>query len=105
MGTADGTEVLRLKGRQHADLEIRSYEGMGYRQSQVILGFVEDALYRNDDNEGIARDTYRAIDRRYGSRYQKWACVAGTDWHAYSSMEKKILVKDNDSELFVFCFQ
>ena len=58
----------------------------------------------NDDKEGIADYTYRALNRKHPQWWGDWTCIAGEDWHAESNFYMKILIEDLGSDMFVFCF-
>ena len=91
----------KSQSRSRHNLNIRSYYGMNEWMREDILDIVADTI--DDDKEGIAEYTYRALQRKYRQR-ENWTCVAGENFHAYSRFYKKILIEDLNSDMFVFCF-
>ena len=91
----------KSQSRSRHNLNIRSSHGMNGWMREDILDIVADFI--DDDKEGIAEYTYRALQRKYRQR-ENWTCVAGENFHAYSRFYKKILIEDLDSDMFVFCF-
>ena len=91
----------KSQSRSRHNLNVRSYYGMNEWMREDILDIVADFI--DDDKEGIAEYTYRALQRKYRQR-ENWTCVAGENFHAYSRFYKKILIEDLDSDMFVFCF-
>ena len=91
----------KSQSRSRHNLNIRSSHGMNEWMREDILDIVADFI--DDDKEGIAEYTYRALQRKYRQR-ENWTCVAGENFHAYSRFYKKILIEDRNSDMFVFCF-
>ena len=105
MGTGKQDNIAReLKEPKYRPrLEIKSHMGMAYRMRNRILSMVKDAMQMYDYKEDIADYTYHALEDEYPQR-EAWTCVAGEDWHAMSDFNKKILIKDIDSDMWIFCF-
>ena len=105
MGTGKQDNIAReLKEPKYRPrLEIKSHMGMAYRMRNRILSMVKDAMQMYDYKEDIADYTYQALEDEYPQR-EAWTCVAGEDWHAMSDFNKKILIKDIDSDMWIFCF-
>ena len=105
MGTGKQYNIAReLKEPKYRPrLEIKSHMGMAYRMRNRILSMVKDAIQMYDYKEDIADYTYHALEDEYPQR-EAWTCVAGEDWHAMSDFNKKILIKDIDSDMWIFCF-
>ena len=105
MGTGKQDNIAReLKEPKYRPrLEIKSHIGMAYRMRNRILSMVKDAMQMYDYKEDIADYTYHALKDEYPQR-EAWTCVAGEDWHAMSDFNKKILIKDIDSDMWIFCF-
>ena len=105
MGTGKQDNIAReLKEPKYRPrLEIKSHMGMAYRMRNRILSMVKDAMQMYYYKEDIADYTYQALEDEYPQR-EAWTCVAGEDWHAMSDFNKKILIKDIDSDMWIFCF-
>ena len=92
----------KSQSRSRYDLKIRSHKGMTRQMREDVLDIVGDTI--NDDKEGIADYTYRALNRKHPQWWGDWTCIAGEDWHAESNFYMKILIEDLGSDMFVFCF-
>ena len=105
MGTGKQDNIAReLKEPKYRPrLEIKSHMGMAYRMRNRILSMVKDAMQIYDYKEDITDYTYHALEDEYPQR-EAWTCVAGEDWHAMSDFNKKILIKDINSDMWIFCF-